>query len=209
MEGQETSQRASQTPYLANGDKWMKKFKVCIDPGHTQAKDTKGDPGAVNGSYWESVAALDIALMMGEMFKGAGCDVVYTRKKGAPDLTLKRRCQIANEANADVFISIHLNSAENKGATGIEVLRYGDCSYKTKELADNVQNRLVDATGFRNRGVKIRNNLYVLKHTKMPAILVETGFISNDEQCADLFSDDCQFYIAQAIFMATLSTFRR
>ena len=181
---------------------------VCIDPGHTQAKDTKGDPGAVNGSYWESVAALDIALSMGEMFKGAGCKVVYTRMRGAPELTLKRRCEIANKANADVFISIHLNSAENKLATGVETLRYGECSSRTRELAETVQRHLVDATGFKDRGVKIRNNLYVLKHTKMPAILVETGFISNMEQCKDLFSDDCQFYIAQAIFMATMRTFR-
>ena len=187
----------------------MKKFKVCIDPGHTQAKDTKGDPGAVNGSLWESVAALDIALSMGEMFKGAGCDVVFTRTKGAPDLTLKRRCEIANKADADVFISIHLNSAENKFATGVETLRYGDCSEKTKELASNVQSKLVSATGFKDRGVKIRNNLYVLKHTKMPAILCEVGFISNNEQAKDLFSDDCQFYIAQAIFMGTLEAFRR
>lgn len=186
----------------------MKKLTVCIDAGHTQAKGTKGDPGAVNGSRWESVAALDIALSMGEMFKGAGCSVVYTRTKGDPSLTLKRRCEIANKANADVFISIHLNSAENKGATGVEVLRYGECSKTARELAEEVQKSLVDATGFRDRGVKIRNNLYVLKHTKMPAILVETGFISNDEQCEDLFSDDCQFYIAQAIFMATMRTFR-
>lgn len=187
----------------------MKKFKVCIDPGHTQGIGTKGDPGAVNGPYWESVAALSIALSMGEMFKGAGCDVVYTRKKGAPDLTIKRRCQIANEANADVFISIHLNSAENKSATGVEVLRYGECSSMTRRLADIVQEKLVSATGFKDRGVKVRNNLYVLKHTKMPAILAEVGFISNLEQAKDLFSDDCQFYIAQAIFMGTLEAFRR
>ena len=186
----------------------MKKLTVCIDPGHTQGRDTKGDPGAVNGRRWESVAALDIALSLGEMFKGAGCSVVYTRTKGDPSLTLKRRCDIANKANADVFISIHLNSAENKAATGVEVLRYGTTSERTIELADNVQEKLVDATGFRNRGVKIRNNLYVLKHTKMPAILVETGFISNNEQCEDLFSADCQFYIAQAIFLGTMETFR-
>ena len=187
----------------------MERLKVCIDPGHSQAKDSRGDPGAVNGSYWESVAALNIALSLGEMFKGAGCDVIFTRTKGDSSLTLKKRCDIANKANADAFISIHLNSAENKSATGVEVLRYGQCSRTTMELAENVQRRLVDATGFKDRGVKIRNNLYVLKHTKMPAILVETGFISNSEQCKDLFSEDCQFYIAQAIFMATMSTFRR
>ena len=186
----------------------MKQLKVCIDPGHTQGIGTKGDPGAVNGRFWESVAALDISLSLGEMFKGAGCKVIYTRTKGDPSLTLKKRCEIANKENADVFISIHLNSAENRAATGVEVLRYGQCSERTRELASAVQNRLVDATGFRDRGVKERNNLYVLKHTKMPAILVETGFISNNEQCADLFSDDCQFYIAQAIFLATMSVFR-
>lgn len=186
----------------------MNRLKVCIDPGHTQGIGTKGDPGAVNGKFWESIAALNIALNLGEMFKDAGCKVVYTRTKGDPSLTLKKRCEIANKENTNVFISIHLNSAENKSATGVEVLRYGDCSEKTVKLASEVQKRLVSATGFKDRGVKVRNNLYVLKHTKMPAILVETGFISNDEQCMDLFSDDCQFYIAQAIFMATMDVFR-
>ena len=186
----------------------MKRLKVCLDAGHTQAKDTKGDPGAVNGSYWESVAALDMVLSMGEMFKGAGCDVVYTRTKGSPGLTLAERCRKANSADADVFISIHLNSAENKSASGIETLRYGRCSKKTLKLAENVQQRLVDALGWKDRGVKERSNLYVLKHTAMPAILVETGFISNNEECKKLFDINTQFLICQAIFIATLESFR-
>lgn len=182
-------------------------MKVCLDAGHSQAKDTGGDPGACNGVYWESVAALDIVRKLGNMFANAGVEVLYTRTGGRPNLTLKERCRIANDNDADCFISIHLNSADNKSASGIETLRYPSCGYVTKRLAADVQDKLVEAMGWKDRGVKERGNLYVLKHTKCPAILAEVGFISNDEQCRELFEDYNQFKIAQAIFLATMKVF--
>lgn len=185
-------------------------MKVCLDAGHSQAEDTRGDPGAINGTYgyWESIAALDIVKILGRLFRNAGVGVIYTRLGGKPNLTLAERCRIANENNVDCFISIHLNSAENKSASGIETLRYGSVGYKTKRLALEIQNELVATLRWKNRGVKERNNLYVLKHTKAPAVLVETGFISNDDECLKLFSDNYQSLIAYSIFLATMRVFK-
>ena len=174
-------------------------MKICIDPGHSKALDTEGDPGAVNGERMESVAALAIAKMLGEMFEEDGHQVVYTRTGGDPSLTLQKRCEISNKSKAQVFISIHLNSADSKKASGIETLRYDNVGMTTKKIAASVQASLVEALGWKNRGVKERPNLYVLKHTKAPAILVETGFISNEAECEELFNPETQEKIAEAI----------
>ena len=182
-------------------------MKICLDAGHSQAKDTGGDPGAVNGNYWESVAALAIVKKLANMFSNAGVQVFLTRTGGKPGLKLSERCKVANDNDVSCFISIHLNSADNKSASGIETLRYGKVGYTTKKLADEVQDSLVEALNWKDRGVKVRDNLYVLKHTRCPAILCEVGFISNDEQCKALFEDYTQFKIAQSIFLATMRVF--
>lgn len=175
-------------------------MKICIDPGHSKAIDTEGDPGAMNGERMESVAALSISKMLGEKFEENGHDVVYTRTGGAPGLTLEKRCEISNKSKAGLFISIHLNSAESKKAQGIETLRYDNVGAMTKKIASSVQASLVKELGWKDRGVKERPNLYVLKHTKASAILVETGFISNEAECEKLFDPDTQDRIAEAIY---------
>lgn len=181
---------------------------ICIDPGHSQAVGTKGDPGAVNGERWESVAALSISKMLGEIFEENGHKVVYTRTGGDPGLTLERRCKISNDSKANIFISIHLNSAESKRAQGIETLRYDNVGMTTKKIAKHVQEALIAELGWKDRGVKERPNLYVLKHTKASAILVETGFISNDAECEKLFDPEIQEKIAEAIYKGVMNALR-
>lgn len=174
-------------------------MRICIDPGHSKAIDTEGDPGAMNGERMESVAALAIAKLLGEAFEDDGHQVVYTRTGGDPSLTLQKRCEISNKSKAQIFISIHLNSADSKKASGIETLRYDNVGWTTKKIADCVQAALIEELGWKNRGVKERPNLYVLKHTKASAILVETGFISNEAECEKLFDPAIQERIALAI----------
>ncbi len=157
---------------------------ICIDPGHGGA-----DPGAVNGKYHEADAALAIALIIGDTLKNWGYQVVYTRTENTT-LKLSDRTNTANNAGADLFVSIHLNSFSDATANGIETLVHGNAAPLAKELAKTVQEALCGATGWKDRGVQVRNDLYVLKHTRMPAILVETGFISNPEECAKLFDTE-------------------
>lgn len=168
-------------------------IKVCIDAGHGGH-----DPGAVNGSKHEAVAALAIAKKVGAKLKAKGVTVKYTRSSDKY-VTLADRCRISNEFGADAFVSIHLNSATNKDATGIETWRYEKVGAKTKKLADNVQTELIGVTGARNRGVKTTTTLYVLKHTVASAVLVECGFISNSMESKKLFTENYQNKLASAI----------
>ena len=167
-------------------------MKICIDAGHGGH-----DPGAVNGIYKEADIALQIALRLGSLLEKNGNEVVYTRKNDT-FIELYDRCKIANTTGCDCFVSIHLNSADNKQAHGTETLVYGPNMSATR-LAEIVNRNMVNATGFRDRGVKYRPELCVLKRTKMPAILVETGFVSNDEEAKDLISEVKELAIAKAI----------
>lgn len=175
----------------------MSDFKVCIDPGHEGG--TKGlDPGAVNGSKYEAVAALAIAKKVGEKLKAKGVSVKYTRTKDKA-LTLSERCKISNAFDADAFVSIHLNAATNKDATGIETWRHRNVGEGTKKLADTVQSELIGALGWKDRGVKTTTSLYVLRKTVAHAVLVECGFISNNEEARLLFTEKYQEKLATAI----------
>lgn len=167
-------------------------MRICIDAGHGGR-----DPGAVNGNYYEKDAALDIALKLGKYLSLAGADVIYTRKTDVTgELELRERTNHANAAGADYFISVHLNSAAAKSAKGIETFAYsqGGTSYK---LATAVQKAVIAATGATDRGVKTAN-YHVLRESNMPAILIETGFISNDAEAYKLFDVKYQDTIAKA-----------
>ena len=168
-------------------------IRVCIDAGHGGT-----DPGAVNGALHEADAALAITKKVGGLLKARGVNVKYTRTADNA-VTLADRCKISDTFGADAFVSIHLNSAENKNASGIETWRYSNVGSRTKKLADSVQTELIGATGAKNRGVKTTSSLYVLKHTIASAVLVECGFISNDAEAKKLFTAKYQDKIASAI----------
>lgn len=182
-----------------------KMVRVCIDPGH--GGYTKGgDPGAVNGDYYEAKATLAIARKVGEKLTEKGYLVCFTRNKDK-ELSLAERCKISNDFDADCFVSIHINAATNKKAQGIESWRYQNVGSTTKKLADSVQKELIGATGAVDRGVKQTTAFYVLKKTQAPAVLVECGFISNDAECKKLFTSSYQNKIANGIVRGVVKTF--
>lgn len=174
-----------------------KKYKICIDAGHGGI-----DAGAVNGNYYEKEAALMIACKLGRVLALSGVEVIYTRKNDST-VELEERTAFANKNAADYFISIHLNAAANKQANGIETFAYSEGSTAHK-LATAVQKELISKTGAADRKVKTAN-FYVLRKTAMPAILVETGFISNDAEAKALFTDGYQTIVANAIAEAVLN----
>ena len=153
------------------------------------------DPGAVYKGRQEKEDTLDLTLAVGDILKKNGIDVYYTRTTDEYETPFKKATD-ANNSGADLFVSIHRNSSENPNQySGVETLVYSDTGLKA-EVARNINNQLEDA-GFKNLGVDERKNLVVLKRTKMPAVLVEAGFINNDK---DNYLFDEEFdSIAQAI----------
>lgn len=168
----------------------MADYKIALDAGHGGS-----DPGAVYKGRQEKEDTLDLTLAVGDILKKNGIDVYYTRTTDEYETPFKKATD-ANNSGADLFVSIHRNSSENPNQySGVETLVYSDNGLKA-EVARNINNQLEDA-GFKNLGVDERKNLVVLKRTKMPAVLVEAGFINNDK---DNYLFDEEFdSIAQAI----------
>lgn len=151
----------------------MPRSVVCIDPGHGGY-----DPGAVAfDGLREKDVALDIAKKLATKLRSFELDVVMTRETDVY-ITLLERAYIANEANADLFVSVHTNSVTSRQAHGAEVLVYS-LSSASVPVAEDILDNLTEL-GLRNRGVKPRPDLTVLRRTAMPAVLVETAFISCD-----------------------------
>lgn len=168
----------------------MADYRIALDAGHGGS-----DPGAVYKGRQEKDDTLDLTLAVGNILKKNGIDVYYTRTTDEYETPFKKATD-ANNSGADLFVSIHRNSSENPNQySGVETLVYSDTGLKA-EVARNINNQLEDA-GFKNLGVDERKNLVVLKRTKMPAVLVEAGFINNDK---DNYLFDEEFdSIAQAI----------
>lgn len=168
---------------------------VCVDPGHGGI-----DPGAIGGTLRESDINFIVAFMLANELYDRDIDVQLTRGF-SETLNLDERCWWANASNADLFISIHCNASEDPKAHGTETYHYQN-SAVGKRLAKRVHEKLV-GLGLRDRGVK-PGNFYILKNTKMPAILVEIGFISNPEERKKLNS--VEFLLDAAVSIADAVT---
>lgn len=160
------------------------------------------DPGAVYEGRREKEDTLRLTMAVGEILQNNGIDVEYTRTTDIYESPLQK-AQEANAAGVDFFISIHRNSFPTDNVvSGVESLVYNLSGIKY-EMAKNI-NAQLETIGFVNLGVKARPNLIVLRRTKMPAVLVEVGFMNSDVDNA-LF--DSHFYdIAQAIAEGILDT---
>ncbi len=172
-------------------------MKVMIDPGHNYSG---GDTGASGNGLREQDVTFGIADKLRILFEGNGDEVKMTRTRLDANVgtseqdSIQRRYTMANEWGADLFISIHCNSG---GGTGTEVLVYRLDS-EAAQIARRVEDAIVSELGMADRGVKARPELGVLRGTKCPAILVETGFLDNAHD-ARLLRDDQQGF-ADAIF---------
>ena len=169
-------------------------YSIMMDAGHGGR-----DPGAVYNGRQEKDDALRLTLAVGERLQNNGIDVEYTRATDVYETPYEKAME-ANEAGVDLFISIHRNSfPSDNTAFGVESLVY-DLSGLKLEIAESV-NQQLEAVGFRNLGVKARPNLVVLKRTRMPAVLIEVGFINSDtdNRLFDENFDDIALAIADGI----------
>ncbi|GAW28160.1 N-acetylmuramoyl-L-alanine amidase [Carboxydocella sp. ULO1] len=185
--------------------KKLQGFAICIDPGHGGR-----DPGAVDGKNAsendtlltaEKDVNLSVAKVLADKLRLQGARVTLTRGSDWYP-SLAQRCQIANNFGASIFISLHCNAGSAQAA-GIETL-YNPDSKNGKRLAELVQTELIVATKAPSRGARPRSDLWVLNGTKMPAVLIEMGFVTNPGEEAKLNSNSYQAILADAIVKAIL-----
>lgn len=152
---------------------------VVLDAGHGGK-----DSGANFGNFLEKRVNIITALLTKKHLEELGYRVIMTRCKDI-FIPLSERVEIASQVKADIFISIHFNSSANRQAKGIEVYYYSSKPFPrnraSQQLANYVLPRLIDQTGADSRGVKT-GNFHVIRETVMPAVLVEGGFITNQQE---------------------------
>lgn len=184
-------------------------FTVVLDAGHGGI-----DPGAesspATGKIKEAELNEQLTRILGKLLETYGINVIYTRDNIPPrdkymteTQDLKNRVKVANNAGADLFLSIHHNSFSNPSAKGVETYY---CSSKqssetvkksSEKLAKQIVNNIA-SLGFVNRGHK-DGNYYVIKYTTMPAVLIEVGFMTNDEEVLRLANPKTQQSVAEKI----------
>jgi N-acetylmuramoyl-L-alanine amidase len=175
--------------------------RIALDPGHGGS-----DTGAIGNGIYEKELNLSVALKVKKRLEAKGIQVVMTRSTDT-FIELDERPNIAVRNLADTFLSIHANSSTTSSASGTETYYYAaalstreECS---KQLATFVQNRLYQALGTSNRGVKTAG-FRVIKSNPLPAALVELGFISNASDAKKLATDTYRNKAADAITLGII-----
>ncbi len=173
--------------------------RIVIDPAHG------GDEsGWVSGDVRASDLTFDIARRLESRMVATGMETFLTR--GAhQNPTAEERCGLANEVNADLMLSLHIDGSPSKLATGIATFHFGTDSGATstvgETLAELVQRELVART--RMTDCRVHHRTWdILRLTKMPAIQVELGYLSNDDERDRLVRDDFRNTLADGILVA-------
>jgi N-acetylmuramoyl-L-alanine amidase len=188
---------------------------ICLDPGHGGR-----DPGNLDGRMQEKKYTLLLAAEVERLLKQAGFKVVTTRKRDSQYPELEDRPKIANQNDADLFVSLHYNAAANRSVEGTEVYcltpagtsssnggtetstapRYPAHTENAKNvlLAYYVQKALVKNLNVEDRGVK-RSQFVVLFNPKCPAILIEAGFMTNPGESKRIYDSAYRKRMALAI----------
>lgn len=160
--------------------RWSKKgLQIVIDPGHG---------GFEGGAHANGTDEKDLCLRIGMLLRSRlehkGYHVIMTRTRDE-HVPLKKRAEIANQSKSQVLLSLHFNAAKSKSAKGIEIFYVSKTentrAKKSKLLAQMILSKLLSNTGAESRGVK-EGNLCVIRETHMPSVLIEGGFMTNDEE---------------------------
>ncbi len=176
---------------------------IVVDAGHGGP-----DPGAVRGKYVEKDITLQVSKKLGDYLSQAGALVIMLREDDrdlAEDSSnsrkrsdLKRRVEIANEAGADLYISIHTNADPCSRWSGAQTF-YHSGSDRSKVTAVIIQEELTRILGNTERKAK-PGSYFILSRTEMPSVIVEMGFISNPREAQQLSEDQYQSRLAYAVF---------
>lgn len=162
---------------------------IVLDPGHGGY-----DPGATRNNVFEKDITLSIASLLEEKLKQQGATVVMTRNNDN-FVSLEDRVILSNNKKPDIFVSVHINSSENADAHGIETHYFKDDSV---DLAKSIHHAMASEIEETDRGI-LKSRFYVIRHTNEPSVLLELGFISNDDERNLLLLQEQQEKFADAI----------
>ncbi|MBE7712531.1 MAG: N-acetylmuramoyl-L-alanine amidase [Cyanobacteria bacterium SIG26] len=165
------------------------KYIVVIDPGHGGS-----DYGAIREGINEKDIVLEISNKVAELLRKKGYDVVMTRDVDAT-VSLQERVELSENISPQIFVSIHVNSSNSEAPNGLETHYYKENSL---QLAKTVHASMLNHIYANNRGL-FKSKFYVINHTTAPAILIETGFLSNPDERADIITDSRKQATAKAI----------
>lgn len=202
-------------------------FIVCLDPGH-QAKanlspepigpgSTKTKPKVagggrgINSKTPESQIVLKIALKLRSLLEEKGIKVVMTRTREEVNISNIQRAQVANEAKADLFVRVHLDSNSNTSISGITTLYPAKNQWtqgiyqQSKKAAQIVHPYVIKETGAINRGLSERGDMTGFNWSKVPVILIESGFLSNPAEDKKLNTENYQTKIARGLAKGILA----
>lgn len=157
---------------------------IIIDAGHG---------GEDEGCCWDNIEEKEINLKLAEMLKSSleelGFRVLLTRAEDAY-ISLEERVKIANEAEGDLFISIHQNASEDKTVQGVETWYCEESGEESRRLAKLMQQYAVLYSKGKDRGIVESDVLYVIRECEMPSCLIETGFLSNNKERERLITEE-------------------
>lgn len=204
--GEDMSKQASALPVY--------NLTIVIDPGHG------GRDGGAVGNAGVSEKELNLALSkaLGNLFVQSGAKVIYTRESDdaivdetkKEGTTVKRRDMavrrdIRDNSSADIFISIHMNKFTDPKYSGAQTF-YNGKDNQSKLLAETIQSQIKELADPENdrKAKDSKNNLYILNDNKIPAVLIECGFLSNPEEEQKLLDAQYQKKLAYAIYSGVL-----
>lgn len=168
------------------------KYLVVVDPGHGG-----NDPGAVGPSGTrEKDVNLAVSYFLRKILMENGVSVIMARGDDS-EIELQPRVDVANNNNADLFVSIHCNALDGNSPMGVETY------YRTPQSVDfakAIHKNMVQTLGTPDRRARGDRNLFVIRKTSMPSVLVEIGYISNRTEEANLANSDHQKKVAQALY---------
>lgn len=187
---------------------------IYLDPGHGGP-----DGGAGDKEVLEKDIALEVAFKLRDYLQAQGALVLLTREEDTdladPEMSglsrrktadLKKRLKLINESEADMFLSIHLNSIPSPRWRGAQTF-YSPHLIENKRAAKLIQEELVVSLENTDRKAKMIENVYLIKNANKPGALVEIGFLSNPAERAMLMDDKYQDKVAAAIYRGTMRFF--